>query len=140
MAFAMTTQGPSSITARMPADTPFPGNTAQIADQTFTTTAVTTSPVALAVPGNWFRVVVYLKALTLGANTGATSGPVFYVKVADNSGLTTNLTIIGPIQQAANIASNTAVQCFVWTARVPVAGKAYVAITCDPSPMGTGSS
>lgn len=140
MSFAMTTQGPSSILARAEMIAQFPGNSLQSADNAFTTATVNTGTLTSLVGGNTYRVKVYLKTLVLGANTNAQQGPLFYLECADNSGFSTNLTVMGGLQQAVNIASSTEVQTMEWEVRVPVASKLYARVTCDPTLMGAGSS
>ena len=86
-----------------------------------------------------FRVVIYLKTLVQGANLGANQGPVFFLEVADNAAMTTNLTLLD-FCPAYNIGSGVEVQCFELTGCVPVAQKQYCRITTDPTAMGVGSS
>lgn len=140
MAFSMTTQGPASVLNPAQFRTSGLVPPLQLADQTFTTLKVSSAVQNLGFGCSKFRVVIYLKTLVLGATGGANAGPLFFVEVADNAAMTTNLTIIQEYYQAANIPSTTEVQCFEMVGMVPVASKQYLRVTCDPTLMGGGSS
>lgn len=141
MAFAMTTQGNASVFNRGVMNVSGVIPPVQIADKTFTTAKTSTAAQNLTFGVTRIRVTVYLKTLVLGANTNAQQGPIFYVEAADNSGMTTNLTVLGGIIQGVNIASATEVQVLMWDLMpVPVASKQFVQVTVDPTLMGAGSS
>jgi hypothetical protein len=112
----------------------------QLADQTFTTTKTTTAVQTLPQPATRIRAVVYIKTQVLGATTTAGSGPIFYLEAADVSAMTTGLTA-GAIQQAANVASATEVQCLTLDLVVPTTtSKGFARVVVDPTLMGAGSS
>jgi hypothetical protein len=135
----MTLQGPASV---IPSVEVIHNQVATISlpDQSFTTTIASSSAQDLGVSCNRFRVIIYVKTLVVGANTGGQSGPVFYIRAADNSGMSTNLTIVSMPVAGVNIASSTSPSCLEIAGQVPVAGKRYITITVDPSAMGSGSS
>jgi len=140
LAFAMTTQGQSSVL-----NYPIPQVNGlvppiQIADKTFTTAKTSTAVQNLGFGCTKFQVVIYLKTLVLGANTSANQGPLFYLEAADVVGMNTNLTVIGEMTQAVNVASATEVQCMRIWGQTPVAAKQFLQITVDPTLMGAGSS
>lgn len=114
-------------------------STISLADQTATTTVASTAVQNLGAPMTRFRVIIYVKTLVRGNTTTGRAGPVFYVSAADDSGFTTNLTDIG-CTEVANVASATSPSCVQIRGCVPVAGKQYIKITCDPTAMGGGAS
>lgn len=145
MAFAITTQGAASAyvdddqtTGCLPFSTTTPG--IQITDQSFTTTRNVGATKTLAAPCSTYRLIISLKTLVLGANTGANSGPLFYLEVADDSGMSTNLVALNPPIQAVNIASATEPGFYVQKYRLCSVAKGFVRIICDPTLMGAGSS
>lgn len=139
MSFAMTVQGPNSVMPSL--EIVHNGQaTISLADQAFTTTKANGSVQSLAYAINRMRVIVYLKTLVVGANTGAVAGPIFYVEGADNVGMSTNLTIVSQMEQAVNVASATEPQCIVLNVMTPVAAKQFFRVVADPTLMGVGSS
>jgi hypothetical protein len=145
MAFAITVQGSASAYADddiavggLPFSTATPG--IQLADVTWTTTRAVGATQTLPAPCTAFRFVLSIKTLIVGANTDMESGPLFYLEVADNSAMSTNLTALTPIIQGINIASATEPQFHVIHLRVSSAPKGFVRIICDPTLMGAGSS
>src|SRR3972149_2261330 len=88
MAFAMTTQGPSTVFKPQPPQVSGVIPPVQIADTAFTTTRAsgTTAAQNLSFGCTTFQVIVYIKTLVLGANTGVAQGPVISVEVADVTG------------------------------------------------------
>src|SRR5438094_99065 len=110
MAFAMTVQGLGSVLnpALFRSSAVIPP--IQLADQAFTTAKVSTAVQNITFGVTRFRIVLYIKTLVLGGNTNANQGPIFFLEAADNSGMTTNLTLLD-YTQAYNIASATEVQC-----------------------------
>lgn len=138
MTLALTTQGPSSVAPSVD----FMSNetaTITVADTSWTTAIVSTAAQDLGVSCTRFRVIVYIKTLVAGGTTTGQAGPAFYIRAADNSGMSTNLTIVG-FAPAPNVAtSGGAVSCVEITGCTPVAGKRYVTVTCDPTAMGSGS-
>ena len=139
MAFAMTTQGPSTVFKPQAPVVSGVVPPVQIADTAFTTTRAsgTTAAQNLGFGCTTFQVIVYIKTLVLGANTLSNQGPYCCIEAADNSGMTTNLTVLGGVL-ANNVASSTSVQCFVLTGITPVASKQYVRVVVDPTGMGAG--
>ena len=145
MTFAITVQGAASAYADvdmnvggLPFSVAAPG--IQLADQTWTTIRVAGATQTLPAPCTNFRLIVSVKTLVTGANGGAGSGPIFYLEVADNSGMSTNLTALQPYIQAINIASATEPQFHVQQYRVSSTPKGFVRVICDPTLMGAGSS
>jgi len=139
VAFAMTTQGLGSVLnpALFRSSAVIPP--IQLPDNAFTTTKASTAAQNLGFGSTRFRVVLYIKTLVLGGNAGANQGPIFFLEAADNSGMSTNLTLLD-YTQAYNIASATEVQCLELVGLVPVAAKQYCRLTVDPTLMGAGSS
>jgi hypothetical protein len=139
MAFAMTVQGLGSVLnpALFRSSAVIPP--IQLADQAFTTAKASTAVQNLGFGNTRFRIVLYIKTLVLGANTNANQGPIFFLEAADNSGMSTNLTLLD-YTQAYNIASATEVQCLELVGLVPIAAKQFCRITVDPTLMGAGSS
>src|SRR2546426_670975 len=80
-----------------------PANRFQIADTAFTTTRASgTTATQTIISATTFRAYLYMKTLVVGGNTGAGSGPIALLQAADNSAMTTNLTVIGGIDQFDN--------------------------------------
>jgi len=84
--------------------------------------------------------VLSIKSYVVGSNTGAGSGAFFYLEVADNSGMSTNLTALTPFIQAVNIASATEPQFLVQQYKIASTPKGFVRLIIDPTLMGTTPS
>lgn len=147
MAFAMTTQGsasayltPDIIAGGLPLNgTTTPG--IQIADVSPTTNARSVGATqTLPAPCTRFRLVLSIKALTVGATTTGAGGPCFNLEVADDSGFTTNKTVLGPIIQGINIASATSPGNLFGEFIVTSTPKGFVRIVSDLTSMGAGSA
>lgn len=145
MSFAMSVQGPASAyldddisVGGFPLTSTTPG--IQIADVSWTTTRAVGATQTLPVTCTCFRLIISVKALVVGANTTMASGPLFYLEVADNSGMSTNLTALAPFIQAFNIASATEPAFYIQKYRVYSTPKGFVRVICDPTLMGAGSS
>lgn len=142
MAFAMTVQGAASAyldddisTGCLPFSTATPG--IQIADQAANNTRSVGATQTLPAPCTRFRLAVSVKTLTVAGAVNA--GPIFYLEVADNSGMSTNLTALGPLIQVINIASATEPSFAVGTFMVCSTPKGFVRIICDTTLMGGGT-
>lgn len=146
MAFAITVQGqasgyltPDIITGGLPLTGTTPG--IQIGDVSPTTNARSVGAVqTLPAACTRFRLILSIKALTVGATTTGAAGPCFYLEVADNVGMSTNLTDLGPIIQAVNIASATSPGALFGEFIVISTAKGFVRIVSDLTAMGAGSA
>lgn len=138
MAFAMTTQGASSVFKPTTPQVAGPVPPIQLADVAFTTTKVNGAVQNLGYVATTFRVVIYLKTYVVGTGVGPATGPLFWLEGADVVGMTTNLTTLGDQLQFPNIASATQVACGIIDAITPVAGKQFIRIVVDPT-LQTGA-
>lgn len=146
MAFAITVQGsasgyltPDIITGGLPLTSTTPG--VQLADVSPTTNARSVGATqTLPAPCTRFRLIMSIKALTVGATTTGAGGPCFNLEVADNSGMSTNLTVLGPIIQGINIASATSPGTLFGEFIVVSTPKGFVRIVSDLTSMGAGSA
>jgi hypothetical protein len=105
------------------------------ADQTASTTATAGGQGDCGTPMNWFRAYISLKTYTVGT---ATIGPLFSINVADNAGLSTNLTILNSAY-LENVASGTQTQSLVLTGIVPVAARQFCGIKVTFSGTASGT-
>jgi len=141
-AFAMTTQGPSSVFKPSSPQVSGLVPPIQIADVSFTTSKVNGAVQSLAFPCTTFQVVIYLKTYVVGTSAvtggGPAVGPLFWLEGADVVGMTTNLTTLGNQIQFPNIASATQVAVGIIKAFTPVAGKQFIRIVVDPT-LQTGA-
>lgn len=142
MAFAMTVQGQASAyldddisTGCLPFSVSTPG--IQVADVAANNTRGVGATQTLPAPCTRFRLIVSVKTLTTAGALNA--GPIFYLEVADNSGMSTNLVALGPYIQAINIASATEPQFLVGTFLCASVAKGFVRIICDSTLMGGGT-
>ena len=142
MAFAITVQGAASAYADDDISTgclPFSSTTPgiQVADVAANNTRAVGATQTLPAPCTRFRLIVSVKTLTVAGAVNA--GPLFYLEVADNSGMSTNLTALGPYIQPINIASATEPQFIVGTFLVASTPKGFVRIIADSTLMGGGT-
>lgn len=107
-----------------------PSNHKELADQTGSIASQT-----MSTPCRFFRMIISLKTYALGSDT---IGPTFRLRGANNSAMTTNLTIMGGTI-AQLVASATAPQSFAVGGYAPVVAFSFVDMTVVFSGTGTAT-